>query len=286
MKKVLVTGANGQLGSDLRVISPLYKELEFIFTDVDELDISNRDVLDNFFENAGVDFVINCAAFTQVDKAETDTELAILLNAVAPGYLAELSVKYRFKLIHISTDFVFDGNQNTPYTEQDEAKPIGYYGVTKLAGEKAVLQKSPASIIIRTAWLYSSFGNNFIKTMLRLGRERGFVNVVYDQIGTPTYARDLATCILHIISDPKISNLSGLFHYSNEGAISWFDLAKAIFDIKGMDCKVNPLRTIEFPTPAKRPAYSVLDKAKIKTTFGLEIPYWRDSLRECLALSF
>jgi dTDP-4-dehydrorhamnose reductase len=286
MKKVLVTGANGQLGSDLRAISPLYKELEFNFTDVDELDISNRDVLDNFFKNAGVDFVINCAAYTQVDKAETDTELALLLNAVAPGYLAELSVKYRFKLIHISTDFVFDGNQNTPYSEQDEAKPIGYYGVTKLAGEKSVLQKSPASIIIRTAWLYSSFGNNFIKTMLRLGRERGFVNVVYDQIGTPTYARDLATCILHIISDPKISNFSGLFHYSNEGAISWYDLAKAIFDIRGMDCKVKPLRTIEFPTPAKRPAYSVLDKAKIKTTFGLEIPYWRDSLMECLALSF
>jgi len=284
MKKVLVTGANGQLGSELKAISPLFKNLKFFFSDVEDLDISYCDALDSYFKNSAIDFVINCAAYTQVDKAETERELSMILNASAPGYLAGLSVKYKFKLIHISTDFVFDGIQNTPYTEEDKPNPIGYYGETKLAGEKAVQQKAPGSIIIRTTWLYSQFGNNFVKTMLKLSREGGFVNVVYDQAGTPTYARDLATSILHIISDPEIDNISGLFNYSNEGVISWYDFAKAIFEIKGIECKVKPIRTYEYPTLAKRPAYSVLDKAKIKTTFGLEIPYWRDSLEECLGL--
>ena len=284
MKKVLVTGANGQLGSDLRSISPSFKNLRFFFTDVEDLNISDFDVLDNFFNNSAIDFVVNCAAYTQVDKAETDKELAMQLNAVAPGYLADLSVKYKYKLIHISTDFVFDGTQNTPYTEEDKPKPIGYYGETKLAGEEAVKQKAPDSIIIRTSWLYSSFGNNFVKTMLRLGKDRGLMKVVYDQAGTPTYARDLAAAIIQIISFPGNDKISGMFHYSNEGVISWYDFAQAIYEIKRIKCIVNPIRTVEYPTPTKRPAYSVLDKAKIKTTFGLEIPYWRDSLRECMGL--
>jgi len=282
MKKILITGANGQLGSELKAISTIYNQFEFVFTDVDELDITKFNDLNNFFNNSAIDFVINCAAYTQVDKAETDKEFAKMLNAVAPGYLAEFSKMYKFKLIHISTDFVFDGTKNTPYSEQDETNPIGYYGETKLAGEKAVQQKATDSIIIRTSWLYSSFGNNFVKTMLKYGHERGLMNVVYDQVGTPTYAKDLAESILHIISKPEFNSISGLFHYSNEGVISWYDFAKAIYEIKGVDCKVNPIRTSEYPTPAKRPAFSVLDKAKIKTSFGLEIPYWRDSLEECL----
>ena len=282
MKKVLITGANGQLGSEIKALSTLFKELEFVFTDVNELDICNINALESFFRNESINFVINCAAYTQVDKAETDKEFAMLLNAVAPSYFAELSIKYNFKLIHISTDFVFDGYKNTPYSEEDIPKPLGYYGETKLAGEKEVAQKAASSIIIRTSWLYSSFGNNFVKTMLKYGRERGVLNVVYDQVGTPTYARDLATAILNIISDQKTANISGLFHYSNEGAISWYDFAKAVFEVKGIGCKVNPIRTHEYPLPAKRPAFTVLDKLKIKTAFGLEIPYWRDSLVECL----
>jgi dTDP-4-dehydrorhamnose reductase len=284
MKKVLVTGANGQLGNELRAISPNFDNLKFFFTDVDDLDISNRDALENYFKNSAIDFVINCAAYTQVDKAEAERESAMMLNATAPGYLAEFSEIYKFRMIHISTDFVFDGTQNTPYTEEDEENPIGYYAKTKLAGEKAVIENSPNWMIIRTSWLYSSFGNNFVKTMLKYGRERGLLNVVFDQIGTPTYARDLAEAILQIISDPGTYSINGIFHYSNEGVISWYDFAKTILEIKKVECKVNPIRTVDYPTPAKRPAYSVLDKAKFKETFGLEVPYWKDSLRECMGL--
>ncbi len=282
-KIILVTGSYGQLGSEIKELSSDYKELKFLFTDVDTLDITNFKRLENFFDENQVDFVINCAGYTNVDKAETDKDAAYLINAAAVKYLAELTNKKSAKLIHISTDYVFDGTGNEPYKEDDATNPTSVYGETKLQGELEILAKAKDAIIIRTSWLYSSYGNNFVKTMLRLGKERNELNVVSDQTGNPTYAKDLAKVILDIInnsSDNSENFIPGIYHYSNEGICSWYDFAAEIFKIANISCKINPIKTRDFPTPAKRPFYSVLNKSKIKSTFGITIPHWKDSLNK------
>jgi dTDP-4-dehydrorhamnose reductase len=283
--KILITGAYGQLGNEINCLTDKYPEWQFLFTDVDSLDITNESALEIWFQNNKPKYVVNCAAYTAVDKAETDIETANKVNALAPKLLGKFSKKFDAKLIHISTDYVFDGEAFTPYSEETEVNPKSIYGETKLKGEQNCFEENPESVIIRTSWLYSTFGNNFVKTMLRLARERDKLNVVYDQIGTPTYAADLANAILSVIQisegEPE-KFVPGIYHYSNEGVASWYDFAKAIFEISGVNCTVLPVRSVEFPTPAKRPNYSVLDKAKIKNKFGITIPYWRDSLKICI----
>jgi dTDP-4-dehydrorhamnose reductase len=283
--KILVTGAYGQLGNELKVLSTEYPEWQFLFTDADTLDITSELSVKSFFDLNNPDFVINCAAYTAVDKAETDIETAEKVNALAPEILAKSSAETGAKLIHVSTDYVFDGIGHLPYSETDPVGPASVYGTTKLAGENRTLAANQQTIIIRTSWLYSSFGNNFVKTMLRLGHERGLLNVVFDQVGTPTYAADLASVILFIIAGAEAKPedfVPGVYHYSNEGVASWYDFAKTIFELSEMNVRVNPVRSDQFPTAAKRPAFSVLDKTKIKTTFCAEIPYWKDSLEICL----
>lgn len=283
--RILVSGAYGQLGSELKTLRSEYPEWDFLFTDVDSLDITVENAVDQFIAGKNIDFLINCAAYTAVDKAETDVELATKVNALAPGVLAKVTKKYGIKLIHISTDYVFAGDACEPYSEEDDVNPQGVYGQTKLEGERNVLAQNPESIIIRTAWLYSVFGNNFVKTMLRVGRERGELGVVFDQVGSPTNAADLAAAVLEIIrlSEKDASAfVPGIYHFSNEGVASWYDFAVAIFEMAGVKCKVNPLTSDQFPTPTKRPHYSVLNKSKIKNTFNIRIAYWRDSLQLCL----
>lgn len=283
--KILVTGAFGQLGREIEELSEKYPDWQFIFTDVDTLDITNEISVQSFFEINNPDYIINCAAFTSVDKAETEVVLAELINSVAVKILAIASKNSQTKFIHISTDYVFDGNGTEPYLEDDFVNPQGVYGKTKLAGELNCLKENPDSIIIRTSWLYSSFGNNFVKTILRLGKERNELNVVNDQVGTPTYAADLALVILSIIEKSENNPekfQAGIFHYSNEGVTSWYNFAKEIFEISGIDCKVNPVKSEEYPTPAKRPKYSVLNINKIKKVYNLSIPNWNDSLKVCL----
>ena len=276
-KKILVTGANGQLGSELRVLS-VNSNHEFLFTDVAELDITNREAVDNYVSEHGTDIIVNCAAYTNVDKAEDDTEMADNINHLAVKNLAEVSAKYKLTLIHISTDYVFDGSKNTPYLETDPTAPLGVYGRTKLAGEKAVTDSGCDYLIIRTSWLYSSFGNNFVKTMRRLTAEKDSLKVVFDQVGTPTYAGDLAQAILKIIDSGKYADNAGIYHFSNEGVCSWYDFAIEIRNLSGNLCDIQPCHSDEFPSKVKRPNFSVLDKTKIKETFGLKIPYWKDSL--------
>lgn len=281
MTKILVTGANGQLGSEIRKISGEYADLEFCFTDVAELNITNQDDVADFLAELKPNYLINCAAYTAVDKAETDRENAYLLNARAVEILAEESAKLNCKMIQISTDYVFDGNGPRPYSENDPVDPQSVYGQTKLDGEKLCRAKNPESMIIRTSWLYSAFGNNFVKTMLRLGSEKSEIGVIADQIGSPTNAADLARAILTIISSVEQSDkmyVPGIYHYSNEGVASWYDFTKAIFDITHSACLVKPIASEDYPSPVKRPAYSVMNKSKIKTIFGLQIPHWRDSL--------
>jgi dTDP-4-dehydrorhamnose reductase len=281
--KILVTGGNGQLGSELKVLSENF-DAEFFFTDREELDITNADAVNEFIISTKPDFVINGAAYTAVDKAESDKETAFLINANAVGNIAAACISYNSKLIQVSTDFVFDGTKSTPYKEADATNPLSVYGKSKLQGEQLCLQNNPNAIIIRTSWLYSSFGNNFVKTMLRLSSERKELKVIFDQTGTPTYARDLAQAILHVIRHEKVNTASGIFHYSNEGECSWFDFAKETIELSGNNCKVVPIETFEYPTPAVRPRYSVLSKTKIIETFGLKIPYWKVSLKECTKL--
>lgn len=278
-KKILVTGANGQLGSELRVLS-VNSNHEFLFTDVAELDITNREAVDNYVSEHGTDIIVNCAAYTNVDKAEDDTEMADNINHLAVKNLAEVSAKYKLILIHISTDYVFDGSKNTPYLETDPTAPLGVYGRTKLAGEKAVTDSGCDYLIIRTSWLYSSFGNNFVKTIRRLTAEKDSLKVVFDQVGTPTYAGDLAQAILKIIDSGKYADNAGIYHFSNEGVCSWYDFAIEIRNLSGNLCVIQPCHSDEFPSKVKRPNFSVLDKTKIKETFGLKIPYWKVSLRE------
>lgn len=277
---ILVTGCNGQLGNEIQLLEKEYPQHTYFNTDVAELDITNQLAVNDFINRHAIDGVINCAAYTAVDKAEGDKELCTTLNTVAPSYLAAAIDKRGGWIIHVSTDYVFDGTHHTPYVETDTPSPDSVYGSTKLAGELGVSKFCKKHMIIRTAWLYSAFGNNFVKTMIRLGKEKTELGVIFDQIGTPTYARDLAVAIMTAV-DKGIE--TGVYHYSNEGVISWYDFTKAIHRIAGIkDCKVRPLHTSEFPTAANRPAYSVLDKTKIKQTYGIEIPYWEDSLKECI----
>lgn len=282
MAKVLITGSNGQLGSEIKKIAATFPELEFAFTDVAELDITNSDKVSAFFEIFRPDFLVNCAAYTAVDKAESDVEIATLLNATAVGILSAESAKVKAKIIHVSTDYVFNGNGPRPYKEDNKVDPQSVYGRTKLEGEIECLRNNVASMVIRTSWLYSAFGNNFVKTMLRLGSERSELGIVADQIGSPTNAADLAQAILTIISsDVNLTKsfIPGIYHYSNEGVASWYDFTKAIFEIAEINCFVKPIASEDFPSPVQRPAYSVMDKSKIKLTFGLQIPHWRDSLK-------
>jgi len=283
--KILITGAYGQLGNEIKVLSDAFPGWQFLFTDVDTLDITNENAIDIWFQKNKPRFVINCAAYTAVDKAETDSETAEKVNSLAPKLMAKFSKKFDAKLIHISTDYVFDGESFTPYSEEAEVNPKSVYGESKLKGEQNCFAENPETIVIRTSWLYSTFGNNFVKTMLRLGKDRGQLNVVFDQVGTPTYAADLANAILSIIqiSEKQPEKfVPGIYHYSNEGVASWYDFAKAIFEISDVKCIVSPVRSVEFPTPAKRPNFSVLDKSKIKNIFGVNILYWRVSLDECI----
>ncbi|QIA07799.1 dTDP-4-dehydrorhamnose reductase [Draconibacterium halophilum] len=278
--KILITGAYGQLGNELNVLSENYPEWEFVFTDVDSLDITDEEQVKNYFDDNGFDLVINCAAYTAVDKAESDFENAQKVNALAPKFLARYSKANGAKFIHVSTDYVFAGDGHFPYEETDAVAPNGAYGRTKLEGEQNCRAENPETVIVRTAWLYSAFGNNFVKTMLRLGKEKEELGVVFDQVGSPTYAADLAQAILKIAESENF--VPGIYHYSNEGVTSWYDFALAIFEISGVDCKAIPVLSENFPSPVKRPAYSVLNKAKIKETYKLEVPYWRDSLKICL----
>lgn len=282
MLEVLVTGSSGQLGSEIRELSSRYPQYTFTFADRSMLDLSNLCKMENFFDGKRFDMIINCAAYTAVDKAESESELADTINHRFVSMLAKIAKRDSSKLIHISTDYVFDGKHHRPYIESDPTAPQGVYGKTKCDGENAILSTAPANtLIIRTSWVYSSFGNNFVKTMLRLGKERDTLGVIFDQVGTPTYARDLAQAIIDIL--PQINNVQPeIYHYSNEGAASWYDFAQAIFELSGVVCLVNPITTDQYPTPATRPHYSLLNKSKIKNDFNLSIPYWRDALKACL----
>lgn len=283
MPNILVTGSNGQLGSEINALADSY-DYRFFFTDRDTLDIADKKSIESYCLKNTIDVIINCAAYTAVDKAEEDLENADKINHLAVKYLAEIAKDQKIKLIHISTDYVFDGTNFKPYVENDCTNPNGVYGSTKLAGEVSIKEINPFNtIIIRTSWVYSSFGNNFVKTMLRLGKEKEYLGVIFDQVGTPTYAKDLARAILDIM--PKIANESvEIYNFSNEGVLSWYDFAKEIMKMAKLECTINPIESKAYPTPAKRPHYSLLNKAKIKETFGIEIPYWKDGLDECLKI--
>ena len=270
--KILITGANGQLGTELQKLLP-----NAIATDANVLDITDFAAVFDFVKGNKIDTIINCAAYTAVDKAEDDVDLAYKINVVGVENLAKTGCK----LVHISTDYVFDGTGHQPYLPEDATNPVSVYGKTKAEGEMKVLQNSSLAIIIRTAWLYSPYGNNFVKTMRRLGAEKESINVVCDQIGTPTYAGDLAQAIVNILPQINQSNC-GIYHYTNEGVCSWYDFAHEIMNLSASSCKVNPIKSVEYPTKAKRPFYSVLDKDKIKKVFNIEIPYWKESLVKCL----
>lgn len=280
MKRILITGANGQLGNEMRVLSEEYPEHAYFFTDVAELDICNEQAVMDFVKANGIHTIVNCAAYTAVDNAEDHVESCTRLNADAVGYLAKSAEANGAEFIQISTDYVFDGTAHVPYQETDPTCPESVYGSTKLEGERNALAYCSRAMVIRTAWLYSTFGNNFVKTMIRLGKERDSLGVIFDQIGTPTYARDLARAIFEAIRQGVVP---GVYHFSNEGVCSWYDFTKAIHRLAGITtCQVKPLHTSEYPAKAKRPHYSVLDKSKIKATYGVEVPYWMESLEECI----
>lgn len=286
--KILVTGANGQLGTEIRNLGPGHGD-DYIFTDVNNipgvatefLDITDREAVGAFVRERGVGAIVNCAAYTNVEKAEDDQFSAQMLNCVAAANLAGAASDSGATLIHISTDYVFGGTSSVPYREDDLKSPLGVYGRTKLAGEQAVTESGCKSIIIRTAWLYSPYGKNFVKTMRTLTAEKDSISVVYDQVGSPTCAADLASLIVGIISEGMLDR-TGIYHFTDEGAVSWYDFAQAICRLSGNTCDIRPVRSSEFPTKAKRPQYSVLDKAKVKETFGVSIPYWLDSLQDTI----
>jgi dTDP-4-dehydrorhamnose reductase len=279
MNNILVTGSKGQLGSEIQAIKAQFHNYNFIFTDVDELDLTKSEDVEFFFSANKISVCINCVAYTAVDKAEDEQALAMLLNYECAENLARICNQYNTLLIHISTDYVFNGMQFRPYVETDLPAPDSYYGLTKLKGEEAVLEIANKVIVIRTSWLYSSFGNNFVKTMIRLGQERDKLGVVVDQIGTPTYAGDLAMAIMYVIQKTENKHVSEIYHYSNEGAISWYDFAKAIMKYANINCEVNAIESKDFPAKANRPFYSVLNKTKIKNDFQIVVPYWMDSLK-------
>ncbi len=283
MQSVLITGSNGQLGSEFRVLADRYQQYNLIFTDVAELDITRIEKVNAFLSENPVDCIINCAAYTNVDKAESDRELAWQINVSGPKNLAEAASSANALFVHVSTDYVFDGKGSIPYTEKDQVNPQGYYGITKLEGEKAVQNSDARALIIRTSWLYSPFNNNFVKTMRKYGAERGELRVVADQQGTPTYAADLAEAIMQIINKYK-GNRTEIYHYSNLGNTTWYGFATEIIRLSGIDCKVYPITTEEYPLPTPRPAYSILNKSKIQNDFELQIPDWKDSLARCIKL--
>ena len=284
---ILVTGSTGQLGQSLKAIIDNYPQFHFVFANRSQLDLNQSDSITRYFEQHQFDVIINCAAHTAVDKAESEPELANQINHLAVKQLAECAKQHNAKLIHISTDYVFDGKSYRPYREDDTVTPQGVYGQTKLDGELSVqkILKNNA-VIIRTSWVYSEYGNNFVKTMLKLGEERESLNVIFDQVGTPTYAKDLAIAIMEITGSTEFNKNdfdTQIMHFSNEGVCSWYDFSKAIFELSTISCDVSAIETKDYPTPAKRPHYSVLNKAKIKQTYRLTIPYWKDSLKQCLS---
>jgi dTDP-4-dehydrorhamnose reductase len=282
MKKIVVTGSSGQLGSELAVLSKNYTQFEWFFTDRNELDLCDLEALETKLTTINPQFIINCAAYTAVDRAESEPELAAVLNHQAVAVIAKWSQANGCKLLHISTDYVFDGTAAISLTEMTQTNPINVYGVTKLAGEKASLEQNPNAIVIRTSWVYSSFGNNFVKTMSRLMQERDSLHVVNDQIGSPTYAADLAQAIMAIITHGNWQ--AGIYNFSNEGAISWYEFALAIQEIGGFDCEISGISSSEYPTPAKRPQYSLLDTTKIRSVYGVEVSDYEASLRKCMVL--
>lgn len=283
MKTILVTGANGQLGNSIRLLAKHYPQYNFLFTDVDTLDITDPQAVGKAIKDNQVDYVVNCAAYTAVDKAEDDEELCRRLNSYAVGVLGKAAHEAGAKMVHVSTDYVFSGTGCLPYKETDETRPVSAYGRTKLAGEQILQEVCPEAVIIRTAWLYSEFGSNFVKTVLRLGKERDELRFVFDQIGTPTYAGDLAAAVMAVVTaDEKGAYVPGIYHYSNEGVCSWYDFTIKILEIAGISSRVFPIETKEYPTKAVRPPYSVLNKSKIKQTYGIAIPHWEASLRVCL----
>ena len=287
MTKILVTGANGQLGQSIHSITNQYDNLEIIFTDVEELDICDLEQLIDYTKSPNIDYLINCAAYTAVDKAEHEQVMARKLNADAVKNIGIAAEQNNFKVIHISTDYVFDGKTFKPYTESSLAVPESFYGQTKLLGEKYLMESHPNSIIMRTAWLYSEFGNNFVKTMIKLGTEKDELRIVADQVGSPTYAVDLASAILTIITKVQSGTktfIPGIYHYSNEGVCSWYDFTIRIHQAMGITCKITPIESKDYPTAAPRPFYSVLNKSKIKTSYKLNIPYWGASLEKCLTI--
>jgi dTDP-4-dehydrorhamnose reductase len=279
---VLIIGSNGQLGNEIRVASAQYPKFNYIFTDVAELDICDKATLETFVKANAVDAIVNCAAYTAVDKAEDDVDLCYKINRDAVRNIAEVAAAHNLKVIHISTDYVFDGTSHVPLTEDMSTAALGVYGKSKLEGEQELQTFCPISVIIRTSWLYSSFGGNFVKTMIKLGTERDNLNVIFDQVGTPTYAADLAEAILQVLS--AASFVPGIYHYSNEGVCSWYDFTKRIHKLACVSCNVKPIETKDYPTRTPRPHYSVLNKSKIKSTYGIEIPYWEDSLEKCIGI--
>lgn len=284
MKTVLVTGANGQLGNSLRALSGRYSSYAFLFTDVDELDICDKEAVRAYVNGNQVDYILNCAAYTAVDKAEDNEALCLRINAGAVRNLGEAASEAGARILHISTDYVFDGTAHIPYVETDPTCPVSVYGRTKLAGEEALLSVCPDAVIIRTAWLYSEYGRNFVKTMLRLGKEREEISVVFDQIGTPTYAGDLAEAMCKVLEASERGAFQpGIYHYSNEGVCSWYDFTVKILQAAGLPCRVKPIESKDYPSPTARPPYSVLNKKKIKAAYDLAIPHWEESLRRCMA---
>ena len=282
---ILVTGANGQLANEIKILSHSYPSFRFLFTTKEALPIENGEVLKSFFDKNKIDYCINCAAYTAVDKAEAEKEKAFLINATAVGELAHICREHQTKLIHISTDYVYDGSSIIPLTEQSRLAPINIYGLSKLKGEELATRENSSTLIIRTSWVYSSFGNNFVKTMLRLFKEKDEINVINDQLGSPTYAADLAGVIMKFIETKETGNdFSGIVNYSNSGVTTWYEFAKEIKMLVNSNCKINPIPTSSYKTPAKRPSYSVLDTSKIKELLHLEIPDWRQSLKKCIGI--
>lgn len=280
--KILITGAKGQLGNELKVLADNYPGYSFTFTDVEELDISDMQAVSAFMDKLQPDVVVNCAAYTAVDKAENEPDLALKINSLAVRNLSNACGEFNALLIHVSTDYIFSGKGHRPYVETDTPEPVSSYAKSKYAGETQMLSSCRNGIILRTSWLYSAFGNNFVKTILKYGRERGSLNVVFDQVGCPTYAKDLAAAILDILPQLAVHEGIEIFHYANEGVASWYDFAKTIIEFSGITCQINPIETKDYPLPAARPFYSVLNKAKFKERFGLSIPYWKDSLADCI----